>query len=138
MNTKRANAIDNLVAGRIRAYRQQLGITQANVAEKLGISFQQLQKYEKGVNRIGAGRLFEIAAVLRVPIQALFPESEPTAAQASRRAEELKAISDFLASVDGWRLCRSFLQVDDLRKRKKIIALVQEIAETAASGKDRP
>jgi transcriptional regulator with XRE-family HTH domain len=132
MNAKRANAIDNVVAGRIRAYRQQLGVTQADVAEKLGISFQQLQKYEKGVNRIGAGRLFEIAAALHVPIQALFPESEPAAAQTSRRAEELKAISDFLASADGWRLCRSFLQVDNLRKRKMIIALVQEIADARA------
>jgi len=127
---RQASAIDNLIAERVRAYRRQLGITQSQLATKLGVTFQQVQKYEKGINRIGAGRLFEIARLFDVPIQALYPESEVSIERAENRTKELQAISEFVVSANGWRLCHSFLRVKDPQKRKRIIALVQEIAES--------
>lgn len=126
---KRITAIDTLVGERVRAYRRQLRLTQSQLAQQLGLTFQQVQKYEKGTNRIGAGRLLEIAHLFDVPIQALFPESEASIERAENRTGELKAISEFLGSADGWRLCHSFLRVKDPKRRKMIIALVQEIAE---------
>jgi transcriptional regulator with XRE-family HTH domain len=122
--------VDSLVAERIRAYRKELGLSQSDLAEKLGITYQQVQKYEKGSNRIGSGRLFEIAGLFNIPIQALFPESNATVKHAENSTAEMKAISDFILSADGWRLCRAFLQIKDHQRRKKIIALVQEITES--------
>lgn len=129
MGTKRVSVVDSLIAERVRGYRKQCRITQSQLAEKLGITFQQVQKYEMGVNRIGAGRLFEIASLFDVPIQALFPESKKSIERAEKSTAESKEISDFALSVDGWRLCRSFLQINDPQQRKKIIALVQEITK---------
>jgi transcriptional regulator with XRE-family HTH domain len=125
----RVTAIDTLVGERVRTYRRQLRLSQTQLAQQLGLTFQQIQKYEKGVNRIGAGRLFEIARLFNVPIQALFPESEDSIERAENPTAELKAISEFVVSASGWRLCHSFLQVKDPKRRKMIIALVQEIAE---------
>jgi transcriptional regulator with XRE-family HTH domain len=128
MATKRVSVIDGLVAERVRAHRKQLGLSQSQLAEKLGVSFQQVQKYEKGTNRIGAGCLFEIALLFNVPIQTLYPGSEESIERAEYQTTEFKRISDFVESAEGWRLCHSFLRVEDPRRRKSIIALVQEIA----------
>lgn len=118
MSTRRSNVIDNLVAERIRTHRKKLGLSQSELAERLGISFQQVQKYERGINRVGAGRLFEIARLFEVPIQALFPEPQLPIKHANSNAKDLKAISDFMLSVDGWKLFHAFLEVGDPRKRK--------------------
>jgi transcriptional regulator with XRE-family HTH domain len=83
MTSKRTNVIDLLVAKRIRAYRKQLGLSQSDLARKLGLTFQQIQKYEKGSNRVGAGRLFEIAGIFDIPIQALYPESDESVERAN-------------------------------------------------------
>jgi transcriptional regulator with XRE-family HTH domain len=130
MKTKLSVDVDSIVGQRIREHRKKLGMTQSDVAKKLGVSFQQFQKCEKGVNRIGAGRLFEIACLLGIPIQALFPSTPESTAGAKNRAQELEAISEFMASVDGWKLCRAFLKVDDPHKREVIVALVQGISES--------
>ena len=127
---KRITAIDILVGERVHAYRKQLRLSQSQLAQQLGLTFQQVQKYEKGTNRIGAARLFEIARLFNVPIQALYPESEESIERAENRTKELQAISEFVVSANGWRLCHSFLQVKDPKMRKAIIALVQEIAES--------
>ena len=129
MGTKQATGIDNFIAQRVRAHRKQLRLSQSQLAHELGLTFQQIQKYEKGTNRIGAGRLFEIARLFGVPIQALYPEPEEPIERAEDRAGELKAISEFMVSANGWRLCHSFLRVNDPKVQKTIIALVQEIAE---------
>ena len=129
MGGDRSNNIDEYVAQKIRAYRKQLDLSQADLAEKLGISFQQIQKYEKGANRISAGRLFELAELFEIPIGALYPPTEEPKEQALSKAKDVKAISDFMLSADGWRLFRAFLRLKDPRKRSKIIALVEEIAD---------
>jgi transcriptional regulator with XRE-family HTH domain len=130
MGTRHANVIDSLIAERVRAHRRQLGLSQSQLAEKLGVTFQQVQKYEKGTNRISAGRLFEMARLFNVPVQTLYPESEVSIERAENRTGELQAISEFVVSADGWRLCHSFLRVKYPKMRKAIIALVQEIAES--------
>ena len=127
MDVKKPELIDIMVAQRVRAFRKEKGLSQATLAKELGLTFQQIQKYEKGTNRIGAGRLFEIARVFNVPIQALYPESEESIERAENRTKELKEVSDFVMSADGWRLCHAFLRIKDAHRRKKIIALVQEI-----------
>jgi transcriptional regulator with XRE-family HTH domain len=127
---ERSNDIDEFVAGKIRAYRKQLGLSQVDLAEKLGLSFQQIQKYEKGANRISAGRLFELAKHFGIPVAALYPPTGEPREEAPGEAKDLKAISDFMLSADGWRLFRAFLRLKDQRTRSKIIALVEEITES--------
>jgi transcriptional regulator with XRE-family HTH domain len=128
MSTKRANAIDGQVAERVRALRKLLGFSQMQVAERLGISFQQVQKYEKGTNRIGAGRLLELARLFKVPVQSFYPEADVPTESVPELTEKLKAISDLAASAEGWRLFHSFSRVNDPYKRKMIIALIQQLA----------
>ena len=126
MSAKRATSVDAEVAKRVRAQRTRLGLSQTQVGQKLGVSFQQIQKYERGTNRIGAGRLFQLAAIFNIPIQALFPQNEQQAGQSS---EERDALSDLLLTADGRRLCKAFLQVEDRQVRKQIIALVESVVD---------
>jgi transcriptional regulator with XRE-family HTH domain len=129
MSTKQASDIDGQVAERIRVQRMLQGLTQLQLGNKIGVTFQQIQKYEKGINRIGAGRLFEVARVFNIPIQALFPEpGEPADWQLHHKIEP-KEVADLSLSADTLRLCRAFLQIKDADQRVKIIALVEEMKE---------
>ena len=123
-----AGTLDCFIGGRIRAYRTERGLTQTKLAAHLNITFQQVQKYEDGTNRVTAARLFEIARVLHVPLLAFYPEVAALAAGDRPAAPE--RLSAFAASAEGARLCRAFLQVQDTRLRRKIIAFVEEVAET--------
>ena len=125
--TKRANSIDVCIAERIKAHRKERRISQTELASKLGVTFQQVQKYENGVNRVGAGRLYQLAGIFGVPIQALFPEEGQALERVKTRNEDAKRISEFSQSADGWRFCHAFLSISDPRKRKSIIALVREL-----------
>jgi transcriptional regulator with XRE-family HTH domain len=127
MDVKKPELIDILVAQRVREVRKEKGLSQSHLAKELGLTFQQVQKYEKGINRIGAGRLFEVARILGVPIQALYPRSDDSLARAECQPGDAKQISNFALSADGWRLCHAFLRISDAEKRKKIIALVQQL-----------
>lgn len=128
MSPKAANSIDAYVAGRLRSYRKQLGISQAEIAKELGVTFQQVQKYEAGINRIGAGRLFQLASLFGISVHELFPKATSTS-EGIKKTEKLDEIADFAASADGWKLCEAFLRIKDARQRKIIISLVQEMAE---------
>ena len=95
----------------------------------MDITFQQVQKYEKGVNRIGAGRLQQIAIILKVPIPYFFegvPISDPRGT--SKADPGFGDIADFVATTQGLKLIRSFMRVKDVTLRRRIIQLVQEIA----------
>ena len=129
MNGRRINETDTRVAERIRAARLELGVSQTALAERLGVSFQQVQKYEQGTNRIGAGRLFDLARALNVPIQALFPDGEDKPANGKPVGQDSKALTDFLLSADGWRLYRAFLQISNPALRKAIISFIQDVAD---------
>ncbi len=131
MGGKQVGAIDIAVAARVRTHRKALGLSQTDLAKELGVTFQQIQKYENGTNRIGAGRLYEMADVLQVPVYALYPEREATAEDVSDRDLAMQKISQMIASADGWRLCLAFSRITDPKVRKTIIALAEQLSEKA-------
>lgn len=128
-----ADDVDAFVGSRVRIRRMSLGISQEQLGSALGLTFQQIQKYEKGQNRIGAGRLFRIAQVLSVPVQ-FFYEGLP-AIEGGMDTEELTqqtaSLQAFLASAEGHALSMAFLKIDDLPTRRRIVDLVSTIAKGA-------
>src|SRR5262245_37971245 len=135
--SRRANPIDIHVGGRVRFRRMLLGMSQEKLGEKLGLTFQQVQKYEKGINRIGASRLFDLAQVLGVSVQ-FFYEEAPLAEARSVAPERVDgrpdehSIVEFLRSRDGLELNRAFVRIPDLKARRAIVDLVRSLANDAA------
>ncbi|HET7715944.1 MAG TPA: helix-turn-helix domain-containing protein [Bauldia sp.] len=130
-NKKQPNPIDIHVGSRVRLRRMMLGMSQEKLGEHLGITFQQIQKYEKGTNRIGASRLQHIARVLTVPVSFFF-EDAPGAPQAEPggMAERPSAsyVVDFLSSSEGIQLNKAFIRIKDAKLRRKVIDLVRAMA----------
>ena len=124
MATKSPSAVDRQVGVRVRMRRLTLDMSQQQLAAALGLTFQQVQKYEKGHNRIGAGRLHQIAQVLRVPVSFFF-EDFPIP---GRKQALPSYISDFLATTDGLALTKAFMSVRDPRQRRCIVDLVESMA----------
>jgi len=131
-SAKRPNSTDTYVGSRVRMRRKMLGMSQEKLGEQLGITFQQVQKYEKGANRIGAGRLLRISQVLEVPISYFFPQ-EPAAAGGMGENNHTDYVSDFMMSSEGIELNRAFAQIEDPKLRRKVIDLVRTMAATEAS-----
>ena len=126
---KTPNPIDVHVGSRMRMRRMMLGLSQEKLGESLGISFQQVQKYEKGTNRIGAGRLQGIATTLEVPVS-YFYEDLPGQEQASGFSEEgLSYVSALLTTQDGMDLTQAFLQINNPKLRRRVVELVKGIVE---------
>lgn len=132
---RRANPIDVHVGARVRLRRMLLGMSQEKLGEHLGLTFQQIQKYEKGVNRIGASRLFDMSNVLGVPVQFFYedaPKSEttPMEAVAGGFAETHgeSYVVDFLATREGMELNKAFARIEDTRVRRSIVDLVRSLA----------
>ncbi|WCA73030.1 helix-turn-helix transcriptional regulator (plasmid) [Agrobacterium tumefaciens] len=122
---KTPNQIDVNVGARIRLRRQLLGFSQSKLAEALGVTFQQVQKYEKGTNRVGASRLQAIAAVLAVPVSSFFESNgEPVEHQPPLEND----FAVFLASPDAVALNSAFAKIEDSEVRRKVVALVKTIA----------
>lgn len=130
INKKQPNPIDIHVGSRVRLRRMMLGMSQEKLGEHLGITFQQIQKYEKGTNRIGASRLQHIARVLSVPVSFFFEDAPGGAADQSGLAEKQPAhyVVDFLSSSEGIQLNKAFIRVKDAKVRRRIIDLVRSIA----------
>lgn len=130
-NKKRPNPTDIHVGSRIRLRRNMLGISQERLGESLGITFQQIQKYEKGTNRVGASRLQAIASILGVPV-AFFFEDAPgqDAGEPRGLAEDTSTtyVVDFLNSTEGLQLNRAFVRISDPKVRRKIVDLVKVLA----------
>jgi transcriptional regulator with XRE-family HTH domain len=129
---KRPDTTDSYVGSRVRMRRKILSMSQEKLGEQLGITFQQVQKYEKGANRIGAGRLLRISQVLEVPISYFFPQ-EPAAAGGMGENNHTDYVSDFMMSSEGIELNRAFAQIEDPKLRRKVIDLVRTMAATEAS-----
>ena len=129
-NKKQPNPIDIHVGSRVRLRRMMLGMSQEKLGEQLGITFQQIQKYEKGTNRIGASRLQHIARVLSVPVSFFFEDAPGGEADAGGLAEHNSAnyVVDFLSSSEGIQLNKAFVTIKDAKLRRKIIDLVRAIA----------
>lgn len=133
---RRANPIDVHVGSRVRFRRMLLGMSQEKLGEKLGLTFQQVQKYEKGINRIGASRLFDLAQVLGVPVQFFYeevpvPEAGGAGPQTLPAKPDEHSIVEFLRSRDGLELNRAFVRIADLKARRAIVELVRTLANGA-------
>ncbi len=130
MIAKLPNPVDRHVGSRIRMRRMLAGISQERLGDSLGVTFQQIQKYEKGSNRVSASRLQHIARMLDVPVSFFFdgaPSSEQVLAGAGQQAGEY--VADFLATSEGVHLMKAFSQIKDSRARRRIIDLVETLAE---------
>lgn len=127
---KQPNPIDIHVGSRVRLRRMMLSMSQEKLGDSLGITFQQIQKYEKGTNRIGASRLQNIARVLNVPISFFFEDAPGNEPVASGMAEPQSAnfVVDFLSSAEGIQLNKAFVRIKDPKVRRKIIDLVRSIS----------
>lgn len=127
MQQKSPNPIDRHIGSRVRARRIMLGMSQEKLAEALGLTFQQVQKYEKGINRIGASRLLHIAGVLDVGIEFFF-EGAPGLRASTLSGESVMA--EFLTSPESDRLVRGFLRLKDDEARRKVADLVDWLASS--------
>ena len=130
MATKSPNPIDKHVGSRIRLRRMMLGMSQGTLGTALGLTFQQVQKYEKGANRVGASRLQQLSQTLQVPVTFFF-EGAPAAPGCPQPMDETPAptyVSDFLATSEGIALTQAFMRIKDANLRRRIVDLVQGIA----------
>lgn len=131
-NKKKPNPIDIHVGSRVRLRRNMLGMSQEKLGESLGITFQQIQKYEKGANRVGASRLQAIANVLNVPVSFFFEDAPGENGVVNKGfGEENSAtyVVDFLNSSEGLQLNRAFVKINDPKVRRKIIDLVKSLSD---------
>jgi transcriptional regulator with XRE-family HTH domain len=127
MSVKKPDPVDIEVGQRIRIQRMATGLSQTTLADQLGVTFQQVQKYEKGVNRVGAGRLTKIAKVLGVPIGIFFGTADAGAIERSDRHTPSSPLK--LLTVPGaLRLLRAYGQLNDGKMRRSIVDLVENIA----------
>jgi transcriptional regulator with XRE-family HTH domain len=133
--TKAPNPIDRHVGSRVRMRRMMLAMSQEKLGDALGLTFQQVQKYEKGTNRIGASRLQQIAQILQVPVSFFFegaPNLQSGESELSKDAPSASYVSEFLATSEGLSLTKAFMRIQDARIRRRIVDLVEEIAGPSA------
>jgi transcriptional regulator with XRE-family HTH domain len=127
MSTRNPNPIDKHVGSRLRMRRMLLGMSQEKLAAAFGLTFQQVQKYEKGVNRMGASRLQQAAGILDVAVPFFF---EGALGGHNEDGDTLSPayIDDFVSSEDGLRLIKAFMKIPRPAVRRRLVALVGEIA----------
>ncbi len=133
--------IDKHVGMRVRLRRLMLGLSQDKLGERLGLTFQQIQKYEKGVNRVGASRLFELSKILDVPMQYFFDgipqQPVPTGGFAEDdsalepASEPTEDYTTLLATPEGMELYRAFSKITDTKVRRRVINLVRSLSDEA-------
>jgi transcriptional regulator with XRE-family HTH domain len=129
MATKNENAIDRHVGARIRMQRIVRDMSQTELGNAVGISFQQVQKYEKGTNRVSASRLQRIANVLEVTPDFFFEEAQAKKAVGNSGSKEVAIIDQFISSRNGVALLRAFTRIRDVKTRRSIVSLVKQIAQ---------
>ena len=127
MPKKQANPIDIQVGNRVRIRRMLIGMSQERLGDLLGLTFQQVQKYEKGVNRIGAGRLFEVARILNVPVD-FFYEGLNSISEGGL-GEGAPPVMEFISSGEGLQLSLAFMKIKDTKVRKRVLDLVKSLSE---------
>ena len=127
---RRAGAEDVEIGRKIRALRLERGLSQSGLAEGIGLTFQQVQKYEKGTNRIGASRLQQISNILKVQPQFFFEELPKTRGTANYDAGPSTAyINEFVASTDGLALIKAFMSIESTALRRSIVHVVEQISD---------
>ena len=133
-NKKKPKHNDNHDGSRIRHRTTLLRIRQEKLGESLGITFQQIQKYEKGTNRVGASRLQNISSILNVPVSFFFEDAPGEQADAQTGLAEASSsnyVVDFLSSSEGLQLNRAFVKIGDPKVRRKLVDLVKALAAEA-------
>jgi transcriptional regulator with XRE-family HTH domain len=135
MTTKAPDPVDKYVGSRVRMRRIMLGMSQEKLGEALGLTFQQVQKYEKGTNRVGASRIQQISDILQVPVSFLFEGGPGRGAEGFAEASSPSYVSDFLATSEGLALTRAFTRISDAKLRRSIVDLVEQIAAREAPEK---
>ena len=134
MSAKAPNSVDKHVGSRVRMRRLMLGMSQEKLGVALGLTFQQVQKYEKGTNRVGASRIQQICEILQVPVSFLF-EGSPTDISKAAGLSEVPSpayVTDFLATSQGLALTRAFTRITEPKLRRSIVTLVERIASREA------
>jgi transcriptional regulator with XRE-family HTH domain len=122
------HAIDRHVGNRVRMRRKMQGMTQEKLGDALGLTFQQVQKYEKGTNRIGAGRLQHIASIQQVPISFFFEGAPGSSSSVLEDGPSSAYVSDFYATSDGLALTKAYMRIQNAKLRRCIVELVKQIA----------
>ncbi len=130
------NPVDKHVGQRLRVKRSLLGMSQESLAEAIGLTFQQIQKYERGANRISAGRLFDFAKILNVPITYFFEEAENSYNQpqtshgfSDNKQDEFAAGEDVMRKKETLDLIRVYYSIEDAETRKDIYKFVKSMAD---------
>jgi transcriptional regulator with XRE-family HTH domain len=126
---KKANPVDAHVGYRVRLRRMLIGMSQERLGELLGLTFQQVQKYERGINRIGAGRLFEVSEILGVPINFFYEGIDGVQAASESNGDRPSAVMDFLSSSEGIQLSTAYMSIKDTKVRRRILDLVRTISD---------
>lgn len=121
------NPIDIHVGARVRMRRLLLGLSQDKLGDELGVTFQQVQKYERGANRVGASRLFEIARVLTVPVGFFFEGMDSNTRGGFAEDDQTPLVDDFLNSPEGVALATAFNRIEDPKVRRRILELVRSL-----------
>ncbi|HRJ69376.1 MAG TPA: helix-turn-helix domain-containing protein [Beijerinckiaceae bacterium] len=134
---KSPGPVDKHVGSRVRMRRILIGMSQEKLGEALNLTFQQVQKYEKGTNRIGASRLQQIAQVLGVPVTYLFegaPQERSDGDVAFAEPRQADYSFDLLSTPDGVQLAKAFMSIEDPKLRRRVVDLVNTLAESSKSG----
>jgi transcriptional regulator with XRE-family HTH domain len=127
------NPVDIHVGSRVRLRRLLLGMSQEKLGDELGVTFQQVQKYERGANRIGASRLFRVATVLQVPIGFFFEGLEATPVSGFAEGDQTPLIDDFINSPEGVALAAAFARIREPAVRRKLLELARTLSEESES-----
>src|ERR1700678_4522278 len=130
MAKKAPNTTDKHVGSRVRMRRMMLGMSQEKLGDSLGVTFQQVQKYEKGTNRISASRLQQISDTFQVPVECFFEGGPQVLGQghAQSGGPSPQYVADYLATSDGLNLTKAFMQIPSASLRRSIVNLVEAIA----------
>lgn len=133
--SKSPNPVDIHVGSRVRLRRMMIGMSQERLGERIGLTFQQVQKYEKGANRIGASRLYAISKILEVPVEFFFQDMPTSVAgdengrpTGMAETDETAFVMDFVNSSEGLQLNTSFKRIENSDTRRKIVELVKTLA----------
>jgi transcriptional regulator with XRE-family HTH domain len=125
MSKRKGDHTDAAIGQRIRALRLERGMSQSELGEVLGVSFQQVQKYEKGTNRVAAGRLHRLAEVLGVPVTFFYGDAQASAAVAAATEDGLP----YLGTAGAVRLMRAYSRISDSEARRALVDLAEKIAQ---------
>ncbi len=141
MSVKSPSAIDKHVGTRVRMRRMLIGMSQEKLGAALGITFQQVQKYEKGANRIGASRLYELSRVLDVPVSFFFDDTDPVRAPAMGGFAE-PPVEDFeadpLHKEERIELVRAYFAIEDATVRRRLLDLAKALAAESDATAEKP